>query len=207
MTPSAGRDFRRPPPGGHFGFSPVFIRAEVPERWVCAEVTCRRRSRRSRSPRRTEAGLRLGDTARGAPHEGLPAPRPAPPTGPDGGSHAEGPGSGKRCVPQPLTASQVLKRRRRGACSRPHVPGLTVWDNRARVGGVPFLTMAVNKHDISASLFSFTVVVVMRSGGVLRAEQPTRAEAGRCDSAGSVRESWGPVCLRGTVFEAESHLE
>lgn len=63
-----------------------------------------------------EAGLRLGDATRGALHQGrsekpLPAPGPAPPTGPDGGSHAEGLGSGKCCVLRPLIASQNLKLR------------------------------------------------------------------------------------------------
>lgn len=131
-------------------------------------MTRRGRSRRSRRPRRTEAGLRLGDAAQGAPHHGLPGPGPA-------------------LRPRARMAAATLRdlAQVNAAFSAPHrLPGPaapaegrlltssrrrpTAWDNEALVGGVPFLTVALSERDISASLFNFTVVVAMRSRPVQR---------------------------------------
>ena len=100
VSPSEGRGFWRPPPGGHFGCSGVFIRTEVLEPWAGADGTGPRKLQEE--CRCTEASLRFGrSTARDDSHQGRfktrrPAPGPTPPKGLDGCGRSEGPASGKR---------------------------------------------------------------------------------------------------------------
>lgn len=107
VAPSAGRDFRRPPPGGHFGCLGCVPRDAGPRVRGRGWRTGPRRRRRDRCLHLTEASVRLGrGTAGDDPHRGWdtnfqPAPGPAPPTGRDGGRHADGRGSGESALPRP----------------------------------------------------------------------------------------------------------
>lgn len=125
VASSARRDFRRPPPGGHFGCLGCVPPDAGPRvRGRCWRTGPRRR-RRDRCLHLTEARVRLGrGTAGDEPNRGRdtnfqPAPGPAPPTGRDGGGHADGRGS------DPGSGSSALGSVRTFLRSRTHGPFLT----------------------------------------------------------------------------------
>lgn len=123
VAPSAGRGIRRPPPGGHFGCLGCVPPVAGPRVRGRDWRTGPRRSQKDRCLHLTEASVRLGrGTAGDDPHRGRdtnlqPAPGPAPPTGWDGGGHADGRGSGESTFSRPHrlipTESQNRSCRRR----------------------------------------------------------------------------------------------